>query len=156
MIIEYNGEVKTLTQWANFLNVSVHSLRDRIIRYGFSIEDAFNKEYLPRESFCPQEFTVDGETLSIEVLCEKFGLTKKDVISRFHKDWTDERIFKTPIMRKQNVPIKEITFNNKTMTIAEWAEETEISDNEIRKRLIRGWTIERTLTQPMRKRLKNP
>ncbi len=43
---------------------------------------------------------------------------------------------------------KLITFNGKTRTAVEWGEITGITGHEVRKRIYRGWSIERTLTQP--------
>ncbi len=45
-----------------------------------------------------------------------------------------------------------ITFNDKTKCISEWSEETGINANTIRSRLKAGWSIEKTLTTPVRKR----
>jgi len=42
-----------------------------------------------------------------------------------------------------------ITFNGKTMTIAEWAEYLGVSSTVLRTRLYRGWSIERALTRPV-------
>jgi hypothetical protein len=42
-----------------------------------------------------------------------------------------------------------ITFNGKTMTIAEWAEYLGVSSTVLRTRLYRGWPIERALTRPV-------
>lgn len=42
-----------------------------------------------------------------------------------------------------------ITFNDKTKTIAEWAEYLGISSTSLRQRLHRGWPIERALTVPV-------
>jgi len=42
-----------------------------------------------------------------------------------------------------------ITFNGKTMTIAEWAEYVGVSSTVLRTRLYRGWPIERALTRPV-------
>lgn len=39
--IEYNGEKKTVTEWAKILNIPYRTLKSRIQR-GWSIEDAFN------------------------------------------------------------------------------------------------------------------
>ncbi len=46
-----------------------------------------------------------------------------------------------------------ITFENKTLTISEWAEITNIAPTNITRRLKSGWTIEKTLTHPERKRI---
>lgn len=148
--ISFNGETKTLTQWAEFLGVNLHSLRCRLVDYGYSIEEAFNEPYIPRETFCPKEFTIDGETLPLDALCKKYNLTKKEVRSRFHKGWDCNKIFKTPIVKKQNPVLRELTLNEETLSIEDWSRKTGIKKQEIRKRISRGWNIERALTQPMR------
>lgn len=45
---------------------------------------------------------------------------------------------------------KKLTFAGKTMGVWEWQDETGISAPQILKRLGRGWSVERALTQPMR------
>lgn len=42
---------------------------------------------------------------------------------------------------------RQLTFNGKTQTLAEWAEETSIPYFTLNARLRRGWTIERTLSE---------
>ncbi len=42
---------------------------------------------------------------------------------------------------------RSLTFNGKTQTMAEWAEETSIPYFTLHTRLRRGWTVERTLTE---------
>lgn len=49
-------------------------------------------------------------------------------------------------------PIRNITFNGKTQTLAEWAKETGISKTVLETR-IRRWTIEKALTHPVKKDL---
>lgn len=44
-----------------------------------------------------------------------------------------------------------ITYNGKTQTIAQWAGETNMDRSTLRRRLIRGWSVEKTLTTPTRK-----
>jgi hypothetical protein len=44
-----------------------------------------------------------------------------------------------------------LTFNGRTATIAEWAERTGLTSQQIAGRLSRqGWSVERTLTEPLR------
>lgn len=43
-----------------------------------------------------------------------------------------------------------LTFNGKTMNIAEWAREVGIKDKLLRRRIRDGWTTDRALTQPVK------
>ena len=44
-----------------------------------------------------------------------------------------------------------LTYRNKTMTIAEWSEETNISESAIRQRISAGWSVDKALTEPVHK-----
>ena len=44
-----------------------------------------------------------------------------------------------------------LTFNGRTMTLAQWADRTGIPDYTIIRRMERGWSLEKTLTEPVRK-----
>lgn len=43
--IEYNGKKQTMKQWSDELGVNRKSLSDRIMRYGWSVEDAFSTPF---------------------------------------------------------------------------------------------------------------
>jgi hypothetical protein len=42
-----------------------------------------------------------------------------------------------------------LTYEGKTLTVSQWADELGISHGVLRQRLSRGWSIERTLSQPV-------
>ena len=48
VLIEYNGEIKTMAQWSKYLNLSYEMIRQRIQLYGWSVERAFTEP--PRHS----------------------------------------------------------------------------------------------------------
>lgn len=48
-----------------------------------------------------------------------------------------------------------IEFNGKTLSLTQWAEETGIEKDTIFNRLKDGWTVERALTQPIKKQKNN-
>ncbi len=57
--------------------------------------------------------------------------------------WAD---FKTQSNNKRTSRF--LTFNGRTQTIAQWADEAKIPSNRLRSRLDRGWDIEKALNQP--------
>jgi hypothetical protein len=50
---------------------------------------------------------------------------------------------------------KKLTYKGKTQTIAEWSRELQISKVTLRERILRGWSVERTLSTPLRSLEKN-
>jgi hypothetical protein len=46
---------------------------------------------------------------------------------------------------------RHLTLNGRTLLIVQWSEETGIPQSHISQRLKAGWSVERTLTQPVRK-----
>lgn len=71
----------------------------------------------------------------LEKKINKLGMTVEDAIKSI-KEYKKE----------------EITFNGITKTVSEFAEEYGMTYHQLKKRLMRDWTIERALTQPLRKR----
>lgn len=150
--LEYRGETKPLTTWAEELGLSKDLIKNRIFRYKMSVEEAFERPIRKTVNESPKEFVVDGETLTIEQCSQKFNLTKERIRMRFAHGWDTDRIMKTPESIKKRQFPKKLEFNGEALTAKEWASKTGINESEIRSRFRKGWTIERILTQPMRKR----
>lgn len=47
---------------------------------------------------------------------------------------------------------EKITFDGITKTVTDFAKEYGMTYHQLKKRLMRGWTVTRALTQPLRKR----
>ena len=99
-------------------------------------------------------FTKDGETLTIPQWSRKLNLKKGTVQSRIQRGLSFEDAIKptTKLMTKYE---ESLSWNGETHSWKEWEILTGIKESEIRKRLSRNWSIERALTQPMRKRPKS-
>lgn len=89
-----------------------------------------------------------GEELTLAELARKYD-KDSDLIKRriAHHNWDVERALKEE-------PWEMITYNGVTKRVAEFAEDFGMTYYQLKKRLMRGWTVERALTQPLRKRSK--
>lgn len=59
--------------------------------------------------------------------------------------WADR---KTQSRNKRNVPLYE--FDGSKKSLAEWSELSGVHVNTLRKRLSKGWTLQRAMSQPVR------
>jgi hypothetical protein len=59
----------------------------------------------------------------------------------------------TPKQQLRNTRTNRIlVFRGKSLSVAQWAEDTGLSTNTLHERLLRGWSVEKTLTHPYRQR----
>jgi hypothetical protein len=145
--ITYKGETKRITHWAEKLSVSYVALYARIMTYGWDVEKAFTT---PFKEYDEKGVTYKGETKSYQEWAKELGIDRGVLYDRIAVcGWSVERAF-TTLVRPRDRGKFLITFRGKTQTIIEWSEETNISVRAIKDRLYkRGWSIERTLTEPM-------
>ena len=98
--------------------------------------------------------TYKGVTGTMAELCDHFGMDYMLVNNRVQKGWSIEDALSTPkgapTKRRNNL----ITFNGITKTVSEWNKEIGGSKNTLSERLRQGYSIERALTEPVRKRRK--
>ena len=89
--IEYNGQTKTMAQWAECLGVDYFMLQMRLDR-GWSVEDAFNiPANFPRYIFK----TPSGHFYSIKDVANFYGIKEKTASARFcsktYLSWSKRR-----------------------------------------------------------------
>jgi len=120
--ITFNNKTQTLTEWADEIGITPHTLYYRTHRLGWSIE----------------------ESLSVK----KYGRTK----SLVKPPEVPIPVIPTPTKRIVNGFSHPITFNGKTQTIKQWSTEIGISKQLIYERLNNGWTVEKTLTKSIKNR----
>lgn len=92
-------------------------------------------------------FEYKGEILTLTDIADKYGVKYKLMKDRINTlGWSIEQAVEEPKVVKET-----ITFNGVTKEIGEFAKERGMTYHQLKKRLMRGWTIERALTQPLRK-----
>lgn len=79
--IEYMGQVKTLREWCDELNLSYYTVQKRI-KKGWSTERAFTEKSQQENSFAK--------------MCKEHNINQGTVISRVKSGWTLEKALNTP------------------------------------------------------------
>lgn len=93
-----------------------------------------------------------GETLAIHEWFERTGIPTAVISSRLSIGWTPERAVSEPIRKRRGTGRQGVVADGERLTIREWSERTGIPANVISDRLNRGWTPERAVGTPARKR----
>lgn len=93
----------------------------------------------------------NGKTMTAAQWADLLGFSRQMVWQRIKKGWSAARIL-TQKPRKHIQPYRErlIKFDGKTLNIGQWAKETGITRGALVQRLLKGWTIERALTEKQR------
>lgn len=100
---------------------------------------------------CTRVLTHEGRSQSLNQWALEFGISRGALEVRLGLGWSLSDALTIPPERGRNqfgkgVPVE---FNGRTMTWPEWAKETGISYYTLKKRIEMGWTLERTLTEPL-------
>jgi hypothetical protein len=96
----------------------------------------------------PQVITHNGETLTLREWASRLGLPVDVLYQRvIYQNWPTDKAFSTPVRSPQQRG-KPLVFRGESLTFNEWSLRTGISVPTLRKRLKKGWSIERALTTP--------
>lgn len=96
--------------------------------------------------------TFKGVTGTMSQLCDYFGLDYGLVNNRIQKGWSEEQAFSLPKGAPTEKRNRVITFNGMTKSLTEWNSMLGGTKNTLSERLRNGFSIERALTEPVRKR----
>lgn len=98
--VEYNGEIKTLKQWAEKYGVKYKLLHERYRRYGWEFERAL---LTPAEDW---NITINGESHCLEEWARIKGVKSGTIFSRIRRGWSKENAIMKPV-RKLNKRLAE-------------------------------------------------
>lgn len=95
IVVEYQGLSLCLTEWAERLDVSYETLRQRIQRYGWSVEKAFNDPVRPREHIV----TSGDKSLTLRKWASITGIGENVLYDRiFCEHWPVEKALSFPVV----------------------------------------------------------
>lgn len=140
----FKDEWRTLGEIARMCGMHRQTLHQRIGR-GVPLEIATR---LPkgRPGMKPRLFA--GKRLTLKQIASKTGITSRTLASRLHSGLTIDQAT-DPERAGAYARARKLTFDGKTLTLREWAEEAGINLGTLRERLYQfRWSIERTLTEP--------
>lgn len=146
--LEYDGQIKTLVEWAEELNIKHNILYSRKKR-GLSDEDVlFGKS---RIRF--NEITYKGETLKLKEWAEKYSIPLKVVRRRLYDGWSVEEALETPLLvgaQKKDRRVLKITHKGESKSISEWSQVSNINAKLIYVRyFIQKWDAESAIFKPV-------
>lgn len=99
----------------------------------------------------------NGETLPLADLCRDLGIDYERTRARiFDYGWTIARAVQTRgALTPRDTSSSMLTFQGRTMCLRDWSREVGASADQVSRRLAEGWTVERALTTPARRKAPN-
>jgi hypothetical protein len=91
-------------------------------------------------------YKINGKILCGTEAAEELGLNADTVKNRRNLGWSDAKIAATPLTV---VKVRRFSFRGETLTLHKWAKRTGIAKATLYNRICRGWSIAKTLTEPI-------
>lgn len=120
-----NGETHTSEEWEE-----IYNLKWSTIRYNLSHDRELKKKSYP-------VVEIDGKQYSMTELSRKTGIRRETLCKRYYAGVRGEEIIAEPV--------RKITYNGKTQTLKQWANELHVPLIRLYKRLDSGWTDEEVI-----------
>lgn len=147
--IEFNGQRKTLIQWARTTGLKRELISARLDS-GWPIQKALTKKpEIYRGGKKPKKFILNGKIRSLAEWSKILDIPLATLSHRIYVfGWSIEKALSTPV-EDQN-PIK-ITYNGDTLTAAQWANKLGVTAETIKWRLRKGKSISDIVTKKANK-----
>jgi len=149
-LVTFNGETKTIAGWAEATDLNYDLIERRLNAQGWTPERTFRAAI---ERNRGRLITLGSETHTLVGWSKITGFSQRTITTRLdEKGWTVEQALAVPVNPHRDYKKEPITWGQEVHTSEEWSEITGIPARIIVKRLNRGWTTERALNQPARRR----
>ena len=93
----------------------------------------------------------EGKRKTCAEWSEETGISYKTLENRIRHGWPSEKILTTPVDKKYRTPMI-INFFGEEISVAEAARRLGFEESTLRNRILRGWTVEKAITTPLRNR----
>lgn len=146
--ITYQGRTLSIYAWAKELGFKYGTLRRRIRFHGDDLDSVFGDELKSRPK---RMVTFNGVTKACHEWAREFSIPKTTLYARLNGGWPIEKALNTPVQQHARHGYRRrLEFEGRSLTIGEWAKEKGIAKTVIYLRLGYGWSVERTLTTPVK------
>ena len=145
-LYEYNGQVFTLPEWAEILNIDYSLLHGRIFVYGWSIKDAIEKPSHYRCNGGYVKVDIDGKKKTLLEVSKETGISYTVLKKKYDKGIDIKDVIKE-YEEKGKFLTNKYEYNGKKLTIPEWSKELGISESALRYRLSIGKPYEQVFTK---------
>jgi len=142
IFIEYDNEIKPLTQWSKETGISQSAIKNRLDK---------GKDIL--DDYCHINIDINGEINTLKELSEKSGIPYDTIMNRYYLGWDSKDLIK-PINEDINRETKHIEINGEIHTTTEWAEISGLTREIILMRISYGWKNEDLLKPRIKNRKK--
>lgn len=153
-ILSFNGESMTMAQWAERLEKPFYIIQRRLSD-GWTVDRALTEKIGPSKTW-PKSIEINKKMVPLKDLAEKCGITVPQIHKRLSRGWDIEKCLSEPLAEFHRVTPDELEYNGERLKTTEWAKRLGITSEELRRRLSRGWTVERAVTQKPKRSLDNP
>lgn len=147
--IEYNGERRPLTEWADMIGINSSTLRRRLKT--MPLERAMQKGRLNNSTYLTgngKKWELDGEWHTIDEWSSIYGIKASTIRSRMDDGWSLRRAVTTP-----KGFIRKYLYNGTEYTLRELSRMSGISADTLRQRIKSGKTVEEAMAKPPSKRV---
>jgi len=99
--ITFNGETKTISEWAEKVGIHISSLRDRLESNLWTLEEALTlqntKDRSPKHC---KRVLFNGQQLSVRELSKHSGIGTNIIAKRIQAGWEIDKVINTPVRLK--------------------------------------------------------
>ncbi len=149
-LVTFNGEAKTIAEWAEATGLSYDLIERRLNAQGWTPERTFSAAIQRNRG---RLITLGSETHTLVGWSKITGFSQRTITTRLdEKGWTVDQALTVPINPHRDYERESLAWGRKIHTLEEWSRITGIPARIIARRVDRGWTVERVLSQPLRQR----